>query len=230
MSHKKYERCWKLETSSEQCAGLEVTRHTWVPDVVSCQSRCQLLCCCVRRVSCQSCSFFPFSIRGSDIWPIFCHTLRLSTAFNWLWLTSALCRFWVKKHFLGDNCGYHVCYNWIYESRSVKVAQFVQVHKQCIFYHVRTFVEKGTLPELARPRPRPEQPPGHDMSGFEAQSLTTGARLYPGLVCEFWVWAEIPGTVTWWRCNIYTGVQVQYPEFWVWAEIPGTGYGYLVKV
>ena len=50
----------KLETSSEQCAGLEVTRHTWVPDVVSCQSRCQLLCCCA---ACQcQCQLLFFSI------------------------------------------------------------------------------------------------------------------------------------------------------------------------
>ena len=57
-------------------------------------------------------------------------------------------------------------------------------------------LKRAHCPELARPRPRPVSTPGHDMSGFEAQGLTTGARLYPGLVCEFWVWAEIPGTVT----------------------------------
>ena len=83
MSHK---TMLKLETSSEQCVGLEVTRHTWVPDVVSCQLSVPLsvaLPCCsvaVQRVSVSVSAALFFA--DPTFWLIFCHTLRLSTAFN----------------------------------------------------------------------------------------------------------------------------------------------------
>ena len=62
----------KLETSGKQCAGLEVTRHTWVPDVVSCQLSVPLS---VALLLCQLLSaalIFHFQFADPTFWPIFC--------------------------------------------------------------------------------------------------------------------------------------------------------------